>query len=1011
MMRVNFAGGETQMKNKIQNFYRSLFNRSQGEEGSAMVIALLIMILLMGFVALAISRTSNETVASANDAAETHAFEAAHASLEIMTRNFDKVFDLKLNPDAADITRIQSQKPTDFEPEYKFDDQVISQTMSTRVVTIAAGDFQGLNALRDRWQLDTIAEHSKTGVKVALRREFYNNRIPIFQFGIFYDDDLEFHPGPTFAFGGRVHANGNLFLMANSQLSFSSKVTATREVFTDTAKNNTMLWGNAVRIRNAAGAWVNLTNGMGSVLKNTPGTPVNTGPETPTAYRNANWPTNWSGFGGNLTANVPVLELPFRINSRIQNDTLDYIELIRRPKLVGDVYNDGTGTVAAPNVVPVTAAIADDEITHSERYANKAGIRVSLADSKAKLPGCAAVPDDGSLANRCGVRLDGNPDGLGGAAVVPGARGYRPLQMTDGYTSTELNGERFIARDNLGNPIAGRQVWIKVETVGKDNTGAFQTRDITAEILSLGITEQAPYIAGCGAQCFRLTDPLYTQPGDTAAIRRDKRDGRSVIKLQRFIFGDVRVAGNGDSYLTSLPFGLPGPDGGYNLVRAAERLIPAGLISNPNIIMPGMTPILDDAGHHRDAIVNNNAGVNQRWVVPFPIKMFDAREGVYNADINVNALYPVGATHPGNAVPWAGVMSLVDIDVANLKRFLDGEHNGDFDFPVNSIFEDAQGHALTNADIYDSNGWVLYVSDRRGDFDFDGEYDMEDVFGNNDGVLQSGENINDSRTAPLPGGIETLQADYANEAVRYTGIGNWTSPTQASVLDHRFYRRGVRLINGVTTVAGVRTVQLPGRFVPLTPQNTKGFTVASENGVYVLGDYNATGIMSVGTPTPSIEYQPQNTADHIPASIVSDAVTVLSNAWTDGRSFRYPFTHTNRDATETTVRFAMLAGDSRTSLNAVPNQGGNDLKMCGGVHNFIRFLEDWNTRLNYDGSLINLYNARNNNGTYKSGGGVGVYDPPTRNWVFDATFLDPNRLPPGTPFFQNIQITGFQRVN
>ena len=87
------------------------------------------------------------------------------------------------------------------------------------------------------------------------------------------------------------------------------------------------------------------------------------------------------------------------------------------------------------------------------------------------------------------------------------------------------------------------------------------------------------------------------------------------------------------------------------------------------------------------------------------------------------------------------------------------------------------------------------------------------------------------------------------------------------------------------------------------------------------------------------------------------------------------------------------------------------MKMNGGVHNFLRFLEDWgSTRLNYCGSLINLYNSHNNNGTYKNGG-THVYNPPGRNWIFDASFLDINRLPPGTPYFQDIQVTGFQRIN
>ena len=118
----------------------------------------------------------------------------------------------------------------------------------------------------------------------------------------------------------------------------------------------------------------------------------------------------------------------------------------------------------------------------------------------------------------------------------------------------------------------------------------------------------------------------------------------------------------------------------------------------------------------------------------------------------------------------------------------------------------------------------------------------------------------------------------------------------------------------------------------------------------------------------------------------------------------------NRTATETFDRFGMLSGDTITSLAASANQGGGDLNMNGGVHNFKRFLENWGgVRLNYSGSLINLYNSHNNNGAFKCC--THVYSPPQRNWIFDATFLDINRLPPGTPYFQYVQTTGFQRTN
>jgi Tfp pilus assembly protein PilX len=214
----------------------NLSAKFRNETGSAILIALFVMLLLLGFVALAVTRTTNETIASSNDRAETRTFSAAHASLEVMTRNFNKIFDVKLNPDTSDLTRIEEQHPPGFE-NYTFS-QEIKQTQSSQIVVMTGEQFQGLNAIRDKWNLLTTAEENSTGTKVALRREFFNNRIPIFQFGIFYEDDLELHPGPRFDFGGRVHSNGSMFLMANTGLYFASKVTAHKHIFTDVAKNN-----------------------------------------------------------------------------------------------------------------------------------------------------------------------------------------------------------------------------------------------------------------------------------------------------------------------------------------------------------------------------------------------------------------------------------------------------------------------------------------------------------------------------------------------------------------------------------------------------------------------------------------------------------------------------------------------------------------------------------------------------------------------------------------------------
>ncbi|HRH45702.1 MAG TPA: hypothetical protein PKY82_28940, partial [Pyrinomonadaceae bacterium] len=187
------------------------------------------------------------------------------------------------------------------------------------------------------------------------------------------------------------------------------------------------------------------------------------------------------------------------------------------------------------------------------------------------------------------------------------------------------------------------------------------------------------------------------------------------------------------------------------------------------------------------------------------------------------------------------------------------------------------------------------------------------------------------------------------------------------------------------------------------------------HGVYVMGNFNATGVSSYGTPTPSSNYLPQNTSKHIPSSIVADSITLLSNSWQDSYSFSSPFDRAGRDPSETTFRFAAISGNSKDFAPCPSNQSqGTDSGFdcqSGGVHNLLRYLEDWNSTVksNFSGSIINLYNSVNSNSVFKCC--RTVYEPPVRNYVFEESFLDINRIPPGSPFLQSITLTGFERIN
>lgn len=168
---------------------------------------------------------------------------------------------------------------------------------------------------------------------------------------------------------------------------------------------------------------------------------------------------------------------------------------------------------------------------------------------------------------------------------------------------------------------------------------------------------------------------------------------------------------------------------------------------------------------------------------------------------------------------------------------------------------------------------------------------------------------------------------------------------------------GVRLVDGST----------------LPPQ---GLTVATPSPVYIQGNYNVVS-SALGTT---------NTTQSLPASIVADAVTVLSTSWNDSNSSK---SLSSRIAGNTTVNAALLTGIVASS----------SLSDSGGVENFPRFLEDWTgNTFTYNGSIICMYYSSIATGLWKGiGSTYDIYNPPNRNWAWDQNFQYRNKLPPGTP--------------
>src|SRR5262249_43975809 len=133
--------------------------------------------------------------------------------------------------------------------------------------------------------LQSTATQSATGASVTLQRRMNNYLVPIFQFGMFSNEDIELYPLPSMAINGRVHANGNIYASASTSMTFQAKVNTAGELVTDVWRNGTNLGYYHVFV-NVNGVNVPLTQGS-----------VASGPNvaSATAGQRGYWPGSPSG--------------------------------------------------------------------------------------------------------------------------------------------------------------------------------------------------------------------------------------------------------------------------------------------------------------------------------------------------------------------------------------------------------------------------------------------------------------------------------------------------------------------------------------------------------------------------------------------------------------------------------------------------------------------------------------------------------------------------------------------
>jgi hypothetical protein len=923
---------------------RTSIKRKRGSRGFTLIAGLLLMALLSAIAVGLMYTVTGSGHAGTNDLESNVAYYGAESGMEKLTSDVLSMYQQKLSPTQTDLNNLATSSPPSSAqvPGMTFKESAIWANVDkngnpiTGTNVVSSGPYAGLTAEIIPMTLQVSAIRP-SGAAVSITRGVEIAMIPVFQFGVFSDSDLSYFAGPPFAFLGRVHTNGNLYLNADSgPLVLGDKVTAVGQILRDRLANNLVASGPSNYYGDVylATTYHGCDNFAAAVKANAGAAPpasgcANWGKDQDNTYDDSSWgggiPNsatpglangNWSTvskstFNSMAVTGVQALQMPFVQGTQVgaANSADQQTAIIRKPQTAAELPTSPLG---------------------ASREFNKANIRILLGDTEAELYPNGVKPGDGQDIDLTNGGACAATQGL--AWAVTGVGTTRFAMATTGLANEpNWKGQPSGTACNPWNLVDG---WLRVEYLDKASGNWI---GVTKEWLNFGFA--------------RDMNPPFT-PIDQAVV------------------GAVSgTAGTNKTHPDAILLFQERAD------RNADKTINA--TDAPNNVIDG--------------------GSNSQYSW-YPINFFDAREGFPRDTL------PAGFASGNDLCYVNGIMNAVELDTGNLAKWLAGT----------GPYGAGSGK---NVNSGPQNGYLVYFSDRRGMQPnpnatpanvTNGESGLEDVVnsgdpnGTPDAALETntaGYNNNN--------GFSPEDVDENKKLDNWGGVnvGNGFSLLNGgiSTADKNPYK-AIDCMNGgrQNKVTGARHVL---RLVDGALGNLPmpGFTVASENPVYVLGDYNSNSADTVWANPPV------DTTKNAAAAIIADAVTLLSDSWTDLNDMNNPNNLGGRlAAIDTSYRVAIAAGKN---MNFPRVTAANDFGTDGGVHNFLRYIEDWNdaagnqTTLNYRGSLISMYYAEYATGIFKCCSLV--YSPPLRNYSFDSDFLVPTNLPPGTPMLQDIDTLSY----
>src|ERR1019366_6648109 len=211
--------------------------RTSGSNGYALIITMIFLaIALMAFASMLYWVSSSTKVTTRNNlfnASEA----AAEGGVEMVIAQMDRDF-LYQSLSSTNVYQALTIPQTGWPVAYSFSGTngstnltvtITPQNWSTNWALLNSSQFAGLFAALANCQVGVRATPLNQGqnMSATVVESFQLASIPIFQYGVFYNMDLDFSPGQPLIMNGSVMVNGNIWMCPGALATFNKSVSAT----------------------------------------------------------------------------------------------------------------------------------------------------------------------------------------------------------------------------------------------------------------------------------------------------------------------------------------------------------------------------------------------------------------------------------------------------------------------------------------------------------------------------------------------------------------------------------------------------------------------------------------------------------------------------------------------------------------------------------------------------------------------------------------------------------------